>query len=277
MSRVNGGSANIGDSGFWSSSFGKFLNHILSWFQGKTNPQADNATKDYEDPTVKRENISIIDRGTTAGPRIADGTELKEGVAPSSLGDPTALAKTVLHPTSAYTKATPTTEPLRKSTAILKTQENAGMKISTELAAIQSSRSEDVFMPQKDCLATDYARISAKIIVDDKGNADKGALTSLLEGRKREKGLIGTTSSVHDALVTKMLKRIQRDLWPSILSIKAPLDKNSGAAMLIRITVGKHMDDEVTDADARRAAIICLLDELYQEDISGVVTQRRLR
>lgn len=143
-------------------------------------------------------------------------------------------------------------------------------KLDQRLEKIQSERTDDLFMTQNDCLATDSSKILSSIIVDRNGDIDKSAIASILRMRENNKGNTTKTNSfVHNAHVTKMLERLQGDLADSLSDVKAPTNQDSDIARFIRQAVGKNMNDPITNVDAKRAIVICLLDELYQEDISG--------
>lgn len=149
-----------------------------------------------------------------------------------------------------------------------KVDELIGNKIDTELNSIQKARAQDLYMTANDCLATDYAKILSKLIIDDRGNLDQTTLASIIRHRKKQKTLTTTSSFVHNTHVTQMLKKLQKDLEPLLLNIKAPKNQDSDSAMFVRMAVGKAINDEVTDVDAKRAVVASLLDEFYQDEIT---------
>lgn len=142
-------------------------------------------------------------------------------------------------------------------------------QITNEIETAQSSRANDVFMSKEYSLSTDIARILSNIIINDNGDIDTVALETILQIRKNKEGnLTKTNSFIHNTHVTKMLNQLQGDLANNLSNITAPKNQNSESAMFVRMAVGKNINEKVTDTDAKRAVISCLLDELYQEDIS---------
>lgn len=138
--------------------------------------------------------------------------------------------------------------------------------INNQLNTLQKARAKDLLVPKEDTLATDYARILANIIIKDDGSTDLIALKVLAN-----KEITETLSTIHNQHISQMLQQLDQGLTKNLENIKAPPKslQNSDTADFIRMAINKKMGEPLNNTDAKRAALICLLDELYQEDIAS--------
>lgn len=133
-----------------------------------------------------------------------------------------------------------------------------------KLKHLHNSRKHDILIPPIECLTTDYAQILAHFIIDDHGHIDETALSLALKH-----GTPNSISSTHGQYVKKIYKKLQSNLGKQLSQLTAPKNQTSQTTLFIRMALNKNINDPITHTDTRRAALICLLDNLYQEPASG--------